>query len=58
MLTTVLRYDRPVLARLVWAVMGIPHRRDGATDQRGRDFDRLIGDIERQERSGDLSFDD
>ena len=27
MLTTVLRYDRPVLARLVWAVMGIPHRR-------------------------------
>ncbi|HZB10959.1 MAG TPA: hypothetical protein VE525_17785 [Rubrobacter sp.] len=26
MLTTVLRYERPVLARLVWAVVGIAHR--------------------------------
>ena len=27
MLTTVLRYERPVLARLVWAVIGPVHRR-------------------------------
>ena len=27
MLTTVLRYERPVLARLIWVLVGIGHRR-------------------------------
>jgi hypothetical protein len=27
MLTSVLRYERPVLARLIWAIVGIGHRR-------------------------------
>ena len=27
MLTTVLRYERPVLARLIWAIVGMLHRR-------------------------------
>jgi transglutaminase-like putative cysteine protease len=27
MLTTVLHYERPVLARLVWAIVGLGHRR-------------------------------
>ena len=27
MLTTVLHYERPVLARLIWAIVGIGHRR-------------------------------
>jgi hypothetical protein len=26
-LTTVLRYERPVLARLIWAIVGMVHRR-------------------------------
>jgi hypothetical protein len=26
MLTTVLQYERPVLARLIWAIVGIGHR--------------------------------
>jgi hypothetical protein len=27
MLTTILHYERPVLARLVWAIVGLAHRR-------------------------------
>jgi len=27
MLTTVLRYERPVLARLIWVIVGMVHRR-------------------------------